>query len=65
MNQEQIEIIIRERIEELRRLEQSARHRSHETSYQDKRDELEALLLRIHGMAAATLLSRAAAADCH
>lgn len=64
MDQSQIETIIRERIEELRRLEQGARHRSQEISYQDKRDELEALLLRIHGIAAVTL-DFARTADCH
>jgi hypothetical protein len=50
MDQSQIEKIIRERIDELRSLESTARHRSL-ISYQDKRDELEALLLRIHGSA--------------
>lgn len=53
MDQNQLEKIIKERIEELRQLEKSARHRSLEVSYQDKRDELEALLFRIHGMALA------------
>ena len=53
MNQDQIETIIHDRIEELRRLEKTARHRSFEISYQDKRDELEALLLRIRGLSTA------------
>lgn len=49
MDHDQIETIIRDRIDELRKLESGARPRSMLISYQDKRDELEALLLRIHG----------------
>jgi hypothetical protein len=51
MDQSQIETIILERIEELQRHEIGARLRCMKVSYQDKRDELEALLLRIHGLA--------------
>lgn len=50
MDDDQIETIIRDRIDELRKLESGARARSMLISYQDKRDELEALLLRIHGV---------------
>lgn len=50
MDLSQLDKIINERIVELRQLESNARHRSLQISYQDKRDELEALLLRIHGV---------------
>jgi len=56
MDQDQIETIIRDRIGELRQLEKSARPRLLAISYQDKRDELEALLLRIHGLSAMRLI---------
>jgi hypothetical protein len=55
MDQDQIEGIIRDRIGELQQLERSARPRSMAISYQDKRDELEALLLRIHGLSSMSL----------
>lgn len=59
MDQSQIEAIIQGRIEELRGLERTARHRSAAVSYQDKRDELEALLFRIHGIALSNGMLRA------
>jgi hypothetical protein len=45
-----IETIIRDRIGELERLERGETSRRMQLSYQDKRDELEALLLRFHAL---------------
>lgn len=59
MDQNQIVTIIRDRIGELRQLEKTARPRSLVISYQDKRDELEALLLRIHGLTATHVVREA------
>lgn len=42
-----IETIVRDRISELQQLERSERSARMRVSYQDKRDELETLLLRI------------------
>lgn len=50
LTQIQIEAVIGARIEELRLLEVGERSARMRTSYQDKRDELEALLLRIMGL---------------
>lgn len=47
MDQSQIEKVILSRIQELRRLEAIEHQRAMKVSYQDKRDELEVLLLRI------------------
>lgn len=56
MDQTQIEAVINDRIEELRRLEAGA-SRASKVSYQDKRDELEALLFRLRGLAVAMRLA--------
>jgi hypothetical protein len=62
MGQSELERVIKERIEELKQLEKSARHRSLAISYQDKRDELEALLIRVHGISAIQWVREA---GCH
>lgn len=50
MDQGEIEAIIVDRINELRALEQSEHLHRLRIPFQDKRDELENLLLRIHAM---------------
>jgi hypothetical protein len=52
MNQTQIETIIRSRIAELQQFELDEHIGNKKVSYQDKRDELEAILLRIRCLAA-------------
>lgn len=56
MDQAQIETIIRDRIEELRALELTEHMHRLRLSLIDKRDELEALLLRIRALS--TMQSR-------
>ena len=51
MDQGEIEVIITDRIKELRTLEQSEHLHRLRISFQDKRDELETLLFRIHALA--------------
>ena len=51
MNQDEIETIIQHRIQELRDLEAGEHLLRAKTTFQDKRDELEALLIRIHALA--------------
>lgn len=51
MELSQVEKVIRDRIGELKELEAREHMLRVRTSLQDKRDELEALLLRLRGMA--------------